>query len=125
MPGLLTLATPLSTSTRDPLRLPGAAMAYRIEDEFDPARNPQLVEDVEQIFLHRVLTESELARHFAIAESIRDQSYDLLLARRKQPDSSGVHHPQRRHLGYDFDQVLQLLTVGPHLSLMNTLDALA
>jgi hypothetical protein len=45
----------LTSPARDPLRLPGAAVAHGVEDEFDPAGNSQLIEDVKQIFLHRVL----------------------------------------------------------------------
>ena len=41
------ISGPYSSSTRDPLRLPGAAVIHGVEGEFDPAENPQLVENVE------------------------------------------------------------------------------
>ena len=58
-------------------------MAHRVEDEFDPAGDPQLIENVEQVFFHRVLAKPEFPRDFAIAESIRNQGHDLFLAGRE------------------------------------------
>ena len=73
----------LSSPTRNPHRLPGTAVAHRIEDEFDPVGNPQLIENVEQVSFHGVLAKSKFTGYFAIAESIRNQGHDLLLARRE------------------------------------------
>jgi hypothetical protein len=115
----------LSASACHPLRLPGVAVADCVEGEFDATGNPQLVEDVEHVLFHSVFAKAELARNLAIAEPICNQGHDLLLARGKQSSSVSVNHPQTRYLGYGLDQILQLLTIGPHLSLMNALDALA
>ena len=66
-----------------------------------------------------MLAESKLPCYLAIAEADGDQGNHLLLARRKQLEPAGIDHPQRRYLVYDFNEVLQLLTVGPNLPLVN------
>ena len=115
----------LYPSPGNPFGLAMAAVAHGIEHQFDPARNSQLVEDAIEIFLYRVLAQAEFAGNIAIGQSIGHQGDDLLLARGEQFGVLGIHHAQRGHLGHNFQQVLQLLAVGPDLSLVHALDTAA
>jgi hypothetical protein len=53
------------------------------------------------------------------------QGDDLLLAWSQQPHPARVHHVQRRNLAYGLNEILHLLAVGPLLSLVHALDAVA
>ena len=48
-----------------------------VEGEFQAVRDTQLVEDVMQVILHRLLTDKHLLRHFFIFVALSDQSHDL------------------------------------------------
>lgn len=100
-------------------------MTERIQHQFHPARYAQLIENTEQVFLDGVLAEAELTRRLAIAQAVRDQGHHLLFPRSQQSNPPRIYHVQRGHLAQRFDQVLQLFAVGPYLSLVHILDALA
>src|SRR2546426_5655233 len=116
---------PSSSGAGHPFGLARAAVTDGVENQFHAAANAQLVEDAEKVFFDGMFAETEFVGHFTIAEPVGHQSHHLLLARGQQLKSAGVHHTQRRHMSYDFNEVLQLLAVGPHLPLVNALNALA
>ncbi len=59
-------------------------MVHGIKNELDSGRDSQLVENAEQVLLHRVLAEAEFSGDVAIAEAFGDQSDDLFLSWRQQ-----------------------------------------
>ena len=71
---------PRSIFLRPPIPPAGRRHGSLRKAKFDPAGNSQLIENVEQIFFHRVFAEPKFVGHFAITKSIRDQGHDLLLA---------------------------------------------
>ena len=111
--------------TCQPLRLPTTSVTDGVENQFHPAGNSQLIENAGEILFHRMFAELEFVSYFPITEPVGNQGDYLLFPRRQQLEPAGIHHPQGRHLGYDFDEVLQLLIVDPQLPLMNALDAFA
>ena len=51
-----------------------------VERQFQPVGNAQLVEDVVQVVLHRLLADEHLLGHFLVLESLRHQGHDFPLA---------------------------------------------
>jgi hypothetical protein len=103
----------------------GISIIDGVEHEFDAAGDAQLFENAKQIFLDGVLAEVEFGGDLTIAETFGDERDDLLFAGREQVGSSRVEHAQRRDLGDEIEDVVQLLGVGPDLSGGDAGDALA
>jgi len=101
------------------------AVIHSIKDQFNPGGDAQFVEDTKQIFLHSVLAKSEFVGDVSVGESFGDECDDLLLARGQQTVSASIDDLQRRHLGDQIEQVVDLLSAGPSLAPMNNLNALA
>ena len=51
-----------------------------VERQFQPVGNAQLVEDVVQMVLHRLLADEHLLGHFLVLEALRHQRHDLPFA---------------------------------------------
>lgn len=103
----------------------GISVIDGVEGELDAGGDSQLFEDAEQIFLDGVLAEIELDGDLAIAESFGDEGDDLLFAGREQVAALRVEHAQRRDFRDEFENVIQLLSVGPDLSGGDAGDAFA
>ena len=52
----------------------------RVQREFQPVGNAELVEDVVKMVLNRLLADEHLLSHFAVLVALRYQAYDLALA---------------------------------------------
>src|SRR6266536_1324896 len=72
-----------------------------------------------------MFAEAEFVGDFAVAESVGDEGDYLLFARSQELHAQGVDHPEGRHLRDHFNQILQLLTIRPHLAMVHALYALA
>src|SRR6184192_923613 len=72
-----------------------------------------------------MFAEAEFVGDFAVAEPVSDQGDYLLFARSQELHAQGVDHPEGRHLRDHFNQILQLLTIRPHLAMVHALYALA
>ena len=51
-----------------------------IEGEFESVGHPELIEDVVQMVFHSLLADEQFLADFTVAEALRDQLDDLLLA---------------------------------------------
>ena len=71
---LMTYAVPLQ------LRLVVQVMVNRVKREFQTVRNAQLVENIVQMVLHRLLADEHPLGHFPVLETLRHQNHDLALA---------------------------------------------
>src|SRR2546428_4899576 len=71
-----------------------------------------------------MFAEAEFVGDFAVAEPISDEGDYLLFARSQELHAQGVDHAEGRHLRDHFNQILQLLTVRPHLAMVHALYAL-
>ena len=56
------------------------SLVNRVQRKFQTVRNAELVEDVVQMVLNRLLADEHLLRHFAILVALRHQAHDLALA---------------------------------------------
>ena len=63
-----------------------------IEYKFYAARNPEFFEDAEEIFLDRVLAQSEFIRDVAVGKAIGNQRYHLFFPAGKQDLPGSAHH---------------------------------
>jgi hypothetical protein len=66
---------------RQPLCLAVIALVHGIQNQFDPGRNAELLENAKQVLLDRVFAESQFLSNLTIGKSFRHQRYYLLLAR--------------------------------------------
>src|SRR4029450_2478359 len=87
-----------------PLRRAMIAVADSVENELNPSRNAQLVEDPKQVFLDGVLAQTEFLRHLTIGEALGYKRDDLFLAGSEQAGAAGVDHAQGRYLAYSCEQ---------------------
>src|SRR6185437_7238304 len=96
-----------------------------VEHQLHAAGNAQLVEDAEQVILYRVLAEVELAGDLAVGEAFSDAGDHLLLALAEQAFALGIYDVERGDLAESLQHELELVIVGPDLSLVHAHDALA
>src|SRR5258706_15849592 len=95
-----------SGAARHPFGLPVLAMRDGIEHQFHARRNPQLVEDAEQIFFDRVLAQSEFVGLLPIAAPVSDECDDLFFPWREQRLTAGIHDAQSVYVGQGFQNVM-------------------
>src|SRR5208337_142054 len=115
----------IGVAARHPFGGPIFAVRHGGENQFHAARNSDLVEDAQQIFVDGVFAETEFTGDSAVGQAVGDERDNLFLARRQQRSSLGVNDPQGGHLGERVEYVVHLLIVDPDFSTGNALDALA
>ena len=79
MKPIVTNAMPLSTCAFMPVD-EVQTLVDRVKREFQPVRHAELVEDVVQMVLHRLLADEHLLGHLPVLVALRDQADDLALA---------------------------------------------
>src|ERR1700735_464462 len=62
------------------LSLINQPVVNRVERQFQAIRNAQLVENIVQVVLHRLLADEQFLADLAIAETLRHQLYDFFFA---------------------------------------------
>lgn len=96
---------------------------HGIEHEFNPGGDSQLIEDAKQILFNGMLAEVQLVSHFAITHAFRDYCYYLFFAGGEQLPSTEIYCAQGRNLRDEIQQEVQLLGIGPYLTIRDPLDA--
>lgn len=100
-------------------------LPQEVQHELNAARNAQLIVNAEEVIAHRVLTDAELDADFPARESFGEQRSDIIFALGEQGPSRVVNRAEGAGLYKRFEQIMELVTVGPDLTLVNRLDALA
>ncbi len=88
--------------------LEGCAMVHGVEDQFHAVGNPQLVEDSEQVFLHRMFAEPQFIRDVAVAESVCNQRDYLLFPRGQKVLTRLGQHLQDGDLAHRVQEISEL-----------------
>src|SRR5579863_9971773 len=89
------LAVRNSLHSRQPCGAARISVVDGIENQFDPGRNTNLVEDTEEVLLDCVLAEIEFSGDVAIAEAFGDERNDLFFARGEKFLTARIQHTQR------------------------------
>src|SRR5271157_2842359 len=74
---------------------------------------------------HRILRNFKVLGNFPVLKSLSNQQHDLLLAFGQEDVAAGVGEPDPRPRPKGFQNIEQLLTIRPYLTVMHSVKALA
>jgi hypothetical protein len=100
-------------------------MLQTVENQFNAAGYTQFVEHAEQVISDGVLAQVQLPGNLAVRQSFSNQANNILFSFRKQAHATGVLEVQRHGRAQGIEQVAKLLAIGPHLALMDGMNAFA